>query len=143
MATEFEERVKATHMVRTMFGSIRASFKSQIYELYDANENLSSAEDKTYKESCARWHLLLKVYSKGNEAVRKYINWIQIAYEDKEDLDEDDLWLLEMRRILPDQFMDKIDNTGFTQVPRGAIMDETPLKRGSRKEKQFAIFRKD
>ena len=137
---EYEQRMHA--MVRMMFGDIRDYAKSQIYELYDANEKAKS-EELTYKESCARWHWILEVYSKNREEIQEYVDWIQIAHMSEEDLDNDELWLMEMRRFLPSQFMEKIEHTGFTQVPRGAIMDQTPLKREKKEGKTYAIFRKD
>ena len=140
MPTQFEYEQRMHAMVRSMFGDIRDHARDQVYALYGAEFN---NENPTYKESCARWHWILEVYSKNRKDIQQYIDWIQIAYMDKEDLDKDELWLLEMRKIVPDQFMEKIEHTGFTQVPRGAIMDQTPLSHKKKKEKVYSIFAKE
>lgn len=129
-------------MMRMMFADIRNFSREQLYELYGADIS-ATGEDSTYKESCARFHWILNVYSKDRDEIQPYIDWIQIAFMDKDNLDDDELWKMEMRNILPRQFIEKIEHTGFSQVPRGAVMDETPLKRDAKEKKTFSIFAKD
>ena len=134
MPTVLETEMRIGAMIRTMSGDVRDSFRQQVYELYDADEE---AKTKTYKEACARWHWNLIVYCDDVDIVNKYIAFIQIAYRKKMDLDNSEIWKQLMRIVLPSQFIKKIE--GLTQVPRLAIMDKTPLRKGEKRQER-AIF---
>ena len=64
---------------------------------------------------------------------------IQMYYFEGKDPDKDENWRLLMRRVLPYQFILKI-NTRFTQVPRLAIMDQTPLRYKQDQKKRVPMF---
>ena len=139
MPTQLEYEMRHHAMVRMMFGDISESARKQIYELHSADID---ATEPGYKESCARWVWILTVYSKDIDDLDLYFKWIEIAFLDKEDLDKDEDWKGEMRSILPKQFIKKIEKTSFSQTARGAVMDDTPLKRNTGEQKIRAIFRR-
>jgi len=139
MVSRFEQEMRVGAMIRSMSGDVRDAFRKQVFELYDADENASS-ENCTYKESCARWHWLVLVYSHDISEIQDFIDFIQIAFNKRIDLDKDEKWKLLMRLKLPSQFIQKIE-TGFSQVPRLAIMDQTPLRKTPTGKRVRAIFR--
>ena len=135
-----EQEIRRHAMIRRMSGDVRDAVRSQIYELYDADESLSF-KSQTYKESCARWHWLLIVYAKDPEEVDQYIDFIQIAFSKQMNLDQSNKWKFLMRMTIPTQFIQKIE-AGFQPVTRLAIMDQTPLRKNTASNKPRAIFRR-
>ena len=138
MSTMMEQEVRVGAMIRTMSGEVRDAMKSQIYELYDAKEEAEENE-YCYKESCARWHWLILVYTDNINDTQELLDFIQVAYDNKINLDEDEDWKKMMRVVLPVEFKKSI-KYGFTQVPRLAVLNQTPLRKDSRKPKRKAVF---
>ena len=135
MVSVIEQEMRIGAMIRTMSGDVRDTFRDQIYDLY-ADEN---GKVEGYRESCARWHWILLVYCDNPDAIKEYIDMIQMYYFEGKDPDKDENWRLLMRRVLPYQFILKI-NTRFTQVPRLAIMDQTPLRYKQDQKNRVPMF---
>ena len=138
MVTNLENEVKVGTMIRRLSGEVRDAMKDQIYELYSDEEG----NVEGYRESCARWHWLLLVYSTDMQVARKFIGYIQIAFRKKTNLDKSDKWKFIMRMFLPEEAVKQIKSGAFTQVPKLSIINQTPLAhRSKRDEREHAIFR--
>ena len=138
MVTNLENEMRVGAMIRRLSGEVRDAMKDQIYELYTDNEGNMEG----YRESCARWHWLLLVYSSDLDKARKYIGFIQIAFEKQIDLDKHKAWKLFMRMYLPEEAVKQIKGGAFTQVPKLSIINQTPLAHKSKRdEREKAIFR--
>ena len=138
MPSYLEYEMKNSAMIRKMSGEVRDAYKSQIYELFDADEN-ATGENITYKEACARWHWIIVVYTTNMEEMSEYLDIIELSFDNKINLDEDLKWKRMMRLVLSPQF--KTTMHSFTQVPRLAILNQTPLRKG-KEIKTRALFRK-
>jgi len=138
MVTNLENEMRIGAMIRRLSGEVRDAMKDQIYELYsDKKGNLSKCG-----ESCARWHWLLLVYSSDLKKARKFIGFIQIAYEKNINLDVNKKWMLFMRMYLPEEAVKQIKGGAFTQVPKLSIINQTPLAhKNKRNQREQAIFR--
>lgn len=137
MPSYMEYEMKNSVMIRKMSGEVRDAYQAQVYELYDADMHTSTP---TYKESCARWHWLILVYSNNMEEVSEYLEIIEAAYMSEMDLDEELGWKQMMRLFLSIEFKKTMHS--FTQVPRLAILNQTPLREGGKEKISRAIFRR-
>ena len=137
MVTNLENEMRIGAMIRTMSGEVRDHLKDQVYELYADKDGKTEG----YRESCARWHWLLLVYSKDMELSKKYIGFIQLAFEKKIDLNKNKKWKLFMRMFLPEQAVKQIKDGPYTQVPKLSIINQTPTAYKDKKKKEQAIFR--
>jgi len=119
---EFEQKMSA--MIRTMWGEIRDEFKELIYLTFGADIN-AEGDNITYKENCAKWFCILTFYGQGKdddkiESDKGHLRWL--LFNKQIDPDTDKIWLLQMQMHLPELFMDKVEHTGFSTVPRTAVM---------------------
>ena len=137
MTTALENEMRVGAMIRTMSGEVRDALKEQVYELYADREGNTEG----YRESCARWHWLLLVYSLDMDKAKKFINYIQIAYKKKIDLEKNERWKLFMRMFLPEQAVKQIKQGPYTQVPKLSIINQTPTAYKKKEVKEKAIFR--
>lgn len=136
--SNLENEMRVGAMIRTMSGEMRDDLRDQIYELYADKDGNTEG----YRESCARWHWLLLVYSMDLKQANKYVALIQQAFKKQVDLDQNDRWKFMMRMFLPEQAIKQIKNGPFTQVPKLAIINQTPLAyKNKKEEKEKAIFR--
>lgn len=124
-------------MVRRLSGEIRDSLRNEIFDQYrDKNGKLPS---DSYRESCAEWHWKVVLYIPKEER-DIFVDYITTAFENKEKLDEDPIWRLQMRRKLPSHAFDKIWDGSFTQLPKLSLYNQTPLRKKQKEGKEMGIF---
>lgn len=120
MVSRFEQEMKVGAMIRSMSRDIKDGMKQKIELLYsDDNGNI----DEPYRKSCALWHWNIVAYCKDEKIISDYTGLIEVAFVKKIDLNKSKEWKALMRRVLPIQFVKKVE--GFaSQVPQLAIMDD-------------------
>lgn len=124
-------------MIRTMSGRVRKDLHTMVESLYKDSEGKLEG----YRASCAKWHWLLLVYCVDMELAKRFVMLVQIAFDAKEDLDNDEWWKFMMRTILPEQAIKQIKEGAFSQVPRLAMIDQTDFSSGASEPKERAVFR--
>ncbi|MEF8880165.1 MAG: hypothetical protein V5A64_07240 [Candidatus Thermoplasmatota archaeon] len=123
-------------MVRQLSGEIRDSIREEILDLYrDKDGNLEG-----FRESCAEWHWKTVLYI-DKEDREDCVAYIISAFQNKRDLNDDKTWRDYMLYKMPSDAVDKIWDGAFTQVPKLAIYNQTPLLRKKKQsDEELGVF---
>lgn len=123
-------------MVRQISGEIRDSIREEIFDLYrDKNGDLTG-----FRESCAEWHWKTVLYI-DKEDREDCVAYILDAFQKKKDLNDDRIWREFMLYKMPSDAVDKIWDGAFTQVPKLALYNQTPLlKKKKQSEEELGVF---
>lgn len=120
MVSRFEQEMKVGAMIRSMSRDIKDGMKQKIELLYsDEDGNL----EEPYRKACAEWHWNIVAYCKDEKVINDYTGLIEIAFNKEIDLNKSKSWKAMMRRVLPIQFVKKVEDFA-SQVPQLAIMDD-------------------
>jgi len=94
--------------LRAVAGDISREFRTELLEKLYSDDEIGKI--------CAKWHWAVSAYFADQKKARTFIAYIQLAYDDKENLDEDEEWKQIMRFVIGEEFFNMMDK--FTQIPQ-------------------------